>query len=50
MLLLGKGDVSVFMKTKVSFDDYDGFVSRRVNVKVSFENCVVKPFKSMCDL
>ena len=35
---------------KVSFDDYDGFVARRVNVKVSFEDCDVKPFMGMCDL
>ena len=32
------------------FDAYDDFVARRVNVKVSFENCDVMPFIAKCDL
>ena len=35
---------------KVSFDAYDGFVTRRVDVKVCFENFDVMSFMSMCDL
>ena len=33
---------------KVSFDDYDGFVARRVNVKASVENCDMNPCNAMC--
>ena len=32
------------------FDAYDGFVARRVKVKVSFENFDVKTFMPMLDL
>ena len=38
------------MERKGDFDAYDGLVARRVKVKVSCENCDVKPFMSMCDL
>ena len=34
----------------VIFDSYDGFVATRVILKVSFENCDMKPFMAMCDL
>ena len=32
------------------FDAYDGFMDRKLNVKVGFENCDVKPFMPMFDL
>ena len=31
-------------------DTYDGFVARRVDVNVCFENHGVKPSTAMCDL
>ena len=34
----------------VILDAYDSFEARRVDLKVSFENCGVKPFMAMCDL
>ena len=34
----------------MNFDAYNGFVATRVNVKVSFENCVVIPFIAMFEL
>ena len=34
----------------MSFDAYNGFVARRVDVKVNFEDCDVMPFMAMCKL
>ena len=37
-------------KKNVTFDANDGFVPRRVNVKVCSENCDVKPYMATCDI
>ena len=34
----------------MSFDAYDRFLARRVDVKVRFQDCDVIPFMDMCDL
>ena len=35
---------------KVSFDAYDSFLARRVDMKVRFENCDMMPFMASRDL
>ena len=50
MWLLGRGDVSLLRKIKGEFGCYDGFESRREDMKVSFKNCDMMPFMAKRDL
>ena len=40
----------IFRERIVSFQAYDGFVARKINMKMSFENYDVMLFMDRCDL